>query len=279
MLKIAITGSTGLIGSRIIELLNKDFKFIPLLEENLDITNKEKVCNTLTDLNFDILFHLAAYTNVDGAEKNKERCYKINVEGAKNVFETVNNLKKKFIYVSTDFVFAGNFPPYYEDNKPNPISYYALTKFEAEKIVNKKAMIVRFAYPYRALFEQKKDFVRNIKNALENKQKLQMVTDSLITPTFIDDIAYAMRYLFNNFSSDIFHIVGADSLSPFNAGKLIAETFNLDSSFIQPVSYKEYFKNRAKRPKYSEIKTKKNNFYKMKGFENGLKEIKQQLTN
>jgi len=275
MLKIAITGSTGLIGSRLIKLLNKDFQFIPLLEENLDITHKENVRETLKDLDFDILFHLAAYTNVDGAEKNKEKCHKINVEGTKNVFETVNNLKKIFIYVSTDFVFSGikENSPFFEDSSPDPLSYYAQTKLEGEKIVDGKAMIVRFAYPYRASFKPKKDFVRSIKYQLQQEKSLEIVTDSLITPTFIDDIAFAMKYLFKNFSPEIYHIVGANSFSPFKAGKIIAKYFRLNESLIQPTSYEKYFKNKAKRPQWSEIKSKKNIFYKMKTFQEGLAEI------
>lgn len=274
MLKIALTGADGLIGSRVVELLKEDFQFIPLPQSQMDITNPNQVKDVLREIDFDIFLHLAAYTDVDGAEKNKEISYKVNVEGTKNVFEAMPQKQKKFIYISTDFVFDGNKPPYDEESLPNPISYYGQTKYEGEKVVNPPAgggaMIVRFSYPYRAQFEPKKDFVRNVKYALEQKKILQMVTDSTITPTFIDDIAYALKYLFNNFSPEIYHIVGGDSLSPYDAGKLIAKTFNLDGNLIQPISYKEYFKGRAQRPQYSEIKSKKNNFYKMKTFEEGL---------
>lgn len=276
MLKVAITGSTGLIGSRIIELLQNDFEFIPLTEGEIDITKKDSVWNALEDLDFDILFHLAAYTNVDGAENEKEKAWAVNVSGTKNIFEVVTQRKKKMIYVSTDFVFDGKNRPYYEESIPNPISYYAKTKYEGEKIVKKQAMIVRFSYPYRKIFEPKKDFVRSIKSQLKQEKSLVMVTDSSITPTFIDDITFAMKYLFKNFSPEIYHIVGADSLSPFEAGKIIAKTFRLDESLIQPTTYEEYFKHKAKRPQWSKIKSKKNNFYKMKTFEEGLKMIKNQ---
>lgn len=277
MLKIALTGADGLVGSRIVELLKNDFEFIPLSQKSMDITNKEQIDNTLKNLDFDIFFHLAAYTNVPGAETNKELCFKINRDGTKNVFEAVNQKQKKFIYISTDFVFDGINPPYNEDSRPNPTSVYAASKYEGEKIVQNQAMIVRIAYPYRANFELKRDFFRTFKSYLENNKPLSMITDSLMTPTFIDDIANGLKYLFNNYSNDVFHLVGADSLSPYEASLLVASKFNLDKSLIEKISYQEYVEGKAPLPQFATIKSKKNNFYKMKTFEQGLEEIKKQL--
>lgn len=277
MLKIAITGSHGLVGNRILELLGNTFEFIELELPKFDITVKEKVIETINSIEFDILLHLAAYTSVEGAEIEKEKAWKINVEGTENIFNAVSRKKKKLIYISTDFVFDGIKPPFYEDSPVNPLGYYAKTKFEGEKIVKDEAMIVRIAYPYRAKFDLKKDLVRKIKSDLEAHKTLNMVDNSLITPTFIDDIAFSLKYLFNHFSKEIFHIVGNNSLSPFQVTKMIAKTFNLDGSLIKSANFKEYSKNIAQRPKLSEIKTKKNNFYKMKSFEAGLREVKHQM--
>lgn len=274
MLKVALSGSTGLIGTRITELLSNEFNFTPLLQSNVDIANKDQVYKAINEMDFDIFLHLAAYTNVDGAEKNQELTHTVNVTGTKNVFDAVTAKNKKFIYISTDFVFDGTQPPYDENSQPNPLSYYAQTKYQGEQIVKNKAMIVRLSYPYRAKFEPKKDLVRGIKTILEEKKPLQMVTDSLITPTFIDDIALSFKYLFNNYSPTTYHIVGANSLSPFETGKLIAKYFRLDESLIKPITYAVYFKDKAKRPQYSEIKSINNNFYKMRSFEEGLAEIK-----
>lgn len=279
MLKIAITGAKGLIGSRVIELLGKDFNFIELDLPYFDITVRDSVLNLIKDLDFDIFFHLAAYTNVDGAEKEKKLAHNINVEGTRNVFEAVVKKEKKLIFVSTDFVFDGKKGPYFEDSYTNPRGYYAKTKFEGEQIVKNKAMIVRFSYPYRAKHLLKPDFVRRIRQMLEEKKTLQLMADSLMTPTFIDDIAYAMKHLFLNFTQDVFHIVGAQAISPLEAGRLIAKTFNLDEKLIEPTTFKQYSKGKAQRSQYSDIRSKKNNFYKMKNFEEGLLEIKSQITN
>ncbi len=277
MLKIALTGADGLVGSRIVELLKNDFEFIPLPQNLMDITNKEQVSSALKNLDFDIFFHLAAYTNVPGAESNKELCFKINRDGTKNVFEAVSQKQKKFIYISTDFVFDGINPPYDEYSTPNPVGVYAQSKFEGEKVIGNHGMIVRIAYPYRASFELKKDFFKTFKSYLENGKTLSMITDSLMTPTFIDDIAYGLKYLFNNYSPKIFHLVGSESISPYNAALTVAETFNLDKSLIGKTTYEEYVKGKARLPQFASIKSTNNNFYKMRSFKDGLEEIKKQL--
>lgn len=281
MYKVAITGANGLVGSRIIELLEKDFDFIPLTSSKMDITNKDQVYQVLKELNFDFFIHLAAYTNVAKANEEKELAYKINVEGTKNVFEQVLNKNKKFIYISTDFVFDGKNPPYFEDSNPNPTGIYGKTKYEGELIVNPKkytnSLIVRISYPYRAKFERKKDFFRTFKTFLEEKKPLKMIINSLMTPTFIDDIALGIKYLIKNFSNDIIHLVGSQSLSPYETANLIAEKFKLDKNLISTTTFEEYVKLKPGLPQYSEIKSKKNNFLKMKNFEEGLIEIIKQL--
>jgi dTDP-4-dehydrorhamnose reductase len=277
MLKIALTGADGLVGSRIVELLGRDFEFIPLPQKSMDITDKTQVENTLKNLDFDIFFHLAAYTNVAGAEANKDLCFKINRDGTKNVFDVVTQKQKKFVYISTDFVFDGTKPPYDESSIPNPIGVYAASKLEGERIVKDKAMIVRIAYPYRASFELKKDFFRTFKYYLENNKPLSMISDSIMTPTFIDDIAFGLKYLFSNFKPEIYHLVGSEYLSPFDAAVKVAEAFGLDRSLIGKTTYVEYIKGKAKLPQFASIRSSKNTFWKMKTFGDGLEEIKKQL--
>lgn len=276
-MKVALSGANGLVGSRIIELLKNDFQFVPLYQKECDITKENDVYNFFNNYQFDFFLHLAAYTNVDGAEKERDKAYQINVLGTKNIFQLCQAKKVKLIYISTDFVFDGQNPPYDENSKPNPIGYYGETKYQGEKIVKDKAMIVRIAYPYRAYFEAKKDFVRSIIEKLKNKQRLTMIIDGKMTPTFIDDIAYGLKHLIKNFTPEIFHLVGPDSLSPYEAAKLIAKVFNLDQNLIEKISYQEYMKNRARRPQYSQVQSTKNNFFQMKSFEKGLTTIKRSI--
>ena len=272
-MKIAITGSTGLVGARIVELLQKDFTFIPLIHHSLDITDENQVRTALSEREYDMLLHLAAYTNVDGAETEKGQAYAINVKGTENLFTVTKERGKKFIYFSTDFVFDGRNPPYTEDSKPHPIGYYGQSKWEGEQVLKDEATIVRISYPYGNSPSSKPDFARRIKSLLEQGKELNMVSDSSMTPTHIDDIAGAVRYLINNPRQGIFHIVGSQTVSPFESGQMIAKQFGYSLDLIKPTTYEEYMKGKALRPQYSEIKSNKNTFQIMKSFEEGLKNL------
>jgi len=280
MKNVIISGSTGLIGTRIIELIGKDINFIPLLINEVDITNKDSVNNFVKDKDFDIFLHLAAYTNVNGAEIEKDLAYRVNVEGTKNIYDVVKSTQKKLIYISTDFVFPGDKKEkiYYEQDKPNPSGVYAVTKYKGEEIVKEDSMIIRLSYPYRAQFDLKKDFVASVRSIIETGQEIKSVTDSFFTPTFVDDLVYGLKHLIENFTPEIYHLVGSSSLSPYDAVQLIAKKFKLNNELIKTTSFSNYYKEYASiRPQYSTIKSNKNNFYKMKTFEQGLDEVVKQL--
>jgi dTDP-4-dehydrorhamnose reductase len=276
MKTLLLTGGTGLVGSRITELLSDEYHCISLSSAELDITNAAQVSQVIGQHQFDYCLHLAAYTNVDGAETDYDAAYALNVTGTTHVFEAVQQKQAGFVLFSTDFVFDGNTPPYTEESPTNPISAYGKTKLLAEEVVQGKAMIIRLSFPYRATFEKKKDFVRTIISLLEQQKELKMITDSTFTPTFIDDIAEATRLLLRNYQPQVYHLVGGSSLSVYDAGKLIAKTFGLNADLISETTYNEFFAGRAQRPRYSAI-TSIRNTYPMKTFEAGLLEMKHQI--
>ncbi len=300
MKTVAITGSTGLIGSRIIELLSDRFDFIPLrVEDGVDITNKESLSLQLAARSFDYLLHLAAYTNVDKAETERELCHKINVEGTRNLLDICESKGAKMILISTDFVFDGlpipvnpsfgkvasksetegvkdgkgdslslaarssQLPQYSEDSVPHPLGYYAQTKYEAEQLVNGKGMIVRITTPYRDNFPGKRDIVRTIKSLLEEGKKVAMVADNLVVPTAIDDIALALGYLMEHFSPDIYHVVGPEAMSSYDLAMRIAGKWHLDKNLISKTTHTQYGHGKAPRPQYGNIVSRKNIGVKM----------------
>lgn len=276
-MKIAITGGTGLVGSRIIELLQSEFEFLMLKNPEFNLIDPLSVAASL-DQDFDLLLHLAAYTNVDQAEKEREICSAINIKGTQNLLKVVSGKNIPMIYVSTDFVFDGLHPPYFEYSEPGDyhnLGFYAQTKYEAEKIVKDKAMIVRLSYPYRQEFAAKRDFVRTIKELLTKEQTINMVVDNIITPTFIDDFANALRHLLTHFAPGVYHLVGSSSHSPYEAGQLIAQAFGLNQDLIKPIKAHDYFQNKAPRPTQGIIKSNRNNFHPMHSFPEGLQKLVQ----
>ena len=105
MLKVLMTGASGLVGARVKELLKTDFTWLTPSSQELDITDKDKTLAFVQSHDFDCFLHLAAYTNVDQAEIEHDYCRKINVEGTANTFRAASSVHKPYILISTDFVF------------------------------------------------------------------------------------------------------------------------------------------------------------------------------
>lgn len=278
---------TGLVGSRIVELLKDKYEFENISRSTgVDIANKDSILHKIESSNSPIILHLAAKTDVDGCEKDKVfgedgEAWRINVLGTQNVTDACSQANKKLIYISTDFVFGGTKEVYFEQDIPNPINWYARTKYEGEKIVQKSNspwVIARIAYPYRASFS-KLDFFRAILNRFKKNEQVFGVTDHIFTPTFVDDIAFAIDGLIKSNEYGIFHAVGSQSLSPYDAAILIAKEFNLDLSKIIKTTRAQYFKNRASRPFKLALKNAKITKLgiHMRTFEEGIKEIKRQI--
>lgn len=287
-MKVLGTGLNGLVGSRIVELLADKYEFEDLSRSSgVDITDKNQVLEKIKSSEASIVLHLAGKTNVDGCELDKPlgedgEAWKINVLGTQNVAEACEQTNKKLIYISTDFVFDGTKNVYIENDAPNPVNWYAQTKYAGEKNVqNLKTswIIARIAYPYRANFA-KLDFLRAILKRLQAGEPVAAVTDHVFTPTFIDDIASALVVLIGSNSQGIFHVVGSQSLTPFNAVNLIADEFGLDKSKINKTTRSEFFKGRAPRPFQLALKNDRITELgiKMKTFKEGLKEIKSQMS-
>lgn len=286
-MKVSIIGSTGLVGSRTSEILSAKFEIEDLNSSTgFDITDTKSV-SQLQNSDSDVVILMAAKANVDGCEEDKAQqeagdAWKLNVDGPKNVGNICQATGKKLIYVSTDFVFDGELSvgdSYTEQDTTSAINWYGETKLEGERVVEKLStpwVIVRLAYPYRKSFEEKKDFVRTIKGLLEEGREISVVTDHEMCPTFIDDFANALDLLIEKNATGIFHIVGSTTITPFDAAKIIAETFSLDTSKIKPTTRAEFFQGKAPRPRNLSLKNDKivSLGAKIRTFEEGLNEIK-----
>lgn len=284
-------GTGGLVGSRILELLADKIDFISLsTSKGVDITKPETLTIIKNYSKANYILHMAAKTDVDSCEKDNElkeagEAWKINVQGTRNVAEIARETGKKVIYISTDFVFDGEKPigeAYSELDKPNPINWYAKTKYEGEKAIIESGIdfiILRIAYPFRANFDSKLDFMRAIKYRLEQKSEIKAVVDHIFCPTYIDDIAIAIEDVIEKDQSGIFHVVGSEKLTPFEAAIKIAEVFNLDKSLISKTTRNEFFKDRAPRPFNLALLNAKiiDLGVKMKSFDESLHLIKSEL--
>ena len=277
--QILITGASGLVGSRIVELLtNYNFE-----ESIVDITDKDSIIGKIKDSNASIVLHLAAKTDVDGCEKDKGQAesgdaWKINVLGTKNIVDGCLGSRKKLIYISTDFIFDGEKKdPYMEEDLANPVNWYGRTKYEGEKLVlssNLDFIIARIAYPYRSDFERL-DFVRKFIKLISEGKSVSMVTDHVMTPTYIDDIAQALDILIRNKTTGVYHVVGSQFINPYEIGLRLADKLGISKTQIKQTTREEFFKDRAPRPFHLALKNDKIKGLgvKMRTFEEGLLEV------
>lgn len=286
-MKIAATGLSGLVGSRIKELLGEKHEFEPIgLSAGVDIRDKDSIAAAIRNSSATIVLNLAGKADVDGSEEDrawreKGASWQLNVVGAENVAVAAREFGKKLIHISSDFVFDGEKEFYTEEDVPHAVDWYGETKLEGEKAVQKAGgdfIIARIAYPYRAAFK-KKDFVRAMISTLKEGKPINCVVDHIMTPTFIDDIAFALDALFAAAENGIYHVTGSTPVSPYDAAILICDKFNLDRGLVSKITREDYFKNKAPRPFRLYLKNDKIRKLgvKMRTFEEGLSEVKKQL--
>lgn len=261
--KIAVIGASSMVGSRFCELAEADFDLIKADlngENQIDITSEESVDNFFKNNLFDIAFLLSAYTDVEGAQKQKNdkngSCWKINVDGTKNVAEACQKFQRKLIFISTDFVFDGVDGPSEED-KPTQkdfekISWYGASKVEAEKIIQKllpDSIIIRIAYPYRNRYDVKDDIAKRFLKLYRDQKMYPVFTDQVITPTFIDDLSPAVKLLVEKGAKGIFHVASPKVTTQYDFAKKTIEIFGGDPNAIPKGSILELLKNPGATPR------------------------------
>ncbi|HWY79884.1 MAG TPA: NAD(P)-dependent oxidoreductase [Candidatus Sulfotelmatobacter sp.] len=257
-MKIAITGANGFIGTRLVSLLSKEYQIVPIgYEEGIDIVDKHAVENAIGQTDAETILHLAAYTNVDEAEKQKSLgkkspAWQINVLGAMHVAQSAKQYNKKLIHVSTDMVFGGIEQEWYhESDTPSPVNFYGLTKYEGELKVQEadpEATILRIAYPYMWLSE-KRDFARLFLQFFKEKKTFSSVSDCFYAPTYVDDIAIVLQAILEKKLPGIIHGASGEKWSGYEIALKIADTFKFDKSLVSPTTRDTFFKDRAPRSK------------------------------
>ena len=294
MTPLLVTGLTGLVASRFQELYQQDFDFTNIdLATGIDITDQAAVNQVVVHSPASALIHFAAFTNVDAAQdQNRDKsgsCYRVNVLGTKNIAQACAQNNKYLVHISTNFVFDGVNPPlegYTEESLSHPIEWYGQTKLWAEAEVKNfggKFCIARITYPFRTHYSQKLDLVRSIVSKLKSASLPPQFTDHIITPTFIDDIAVALKAMLDQHPQGIFHVVGSSNLSDYQIAQQVARTFDLDEGQVKPASLEDYLKivprPYQKNLTTSNAKLKTELCVSMRTLDEALPEMKRQLDN
>ena len=256
--KYLITGSNGQLGFDIKrELLANGIKEENILAtdvSNMDITDREKVLEVIGNFKPDIIFHCAAWTDVDKAEVKKDLVRKINVDGCRNIAEAAKRVDAKVIYLSTDYVFDGTKKGLYvPDDKPNPINHYGETKYLGEEEIRKnpKHFIARISWVFGI---NGKNFIRTMLNLADIRKELTVVDDQIGSPTYTVDLAHLLYNLSQTDNYGTYHVTNEGFCSWAEFADYIMKSNNKDTRII-PVSTEEYYKDKkaADRPLNSQL--------------------------
>ncbi len=255
-MKILIIGSNGMLAYALKKTLKKGNKLILTDIDNMDITKKKAVDTFFAKTNPELVIHTAAYTDVDGAEKNKSLALEINRDGTKNVASAAKKLDIPLVYISTDYVFGGGRrKPYLENDRPHPLSVYGLSKYAGEKEVEsitKKHFIVRSAWLYGP---GGKNFVLTILRLAQELDELKIVNDQRGSPTYTFDLAEGIKKLIKTQKFGTYHLTNSSSTTWHQFAQEILKIKKI-KKIVLPITTREL--NRpAKRPKYSVLNNNK----------------------
>lgn len=256
-LTLASIGSDSMVGSRFSELSGDKFNLIeanPFSKIRIDITDRDSINSFFGNYKFDYFILWSAFTDVDEAEKQRGDksglCWRLNVESVSDLADLGLKHKRKFIFISTDFVFDGTSGPYSETDPPggdlSKISWYGITKLEAEKNIQQKLsdyLILRISYPYRAKFDKKEDFARAILKRYQEGNLYPLFFDQKLTPTFIDDLSPALELLINKRQKGVFHLASSEVTTPYEFGRYLIEKIGGDPKRIEKGSLEDQMKN------------------------------------
>lgn len=253
-MRYLITGVGGQLGYDVKkELQRREMNdiYAPTSSE-MDITNEKQTKEIITKYNPDVIFHCAAWTNVDGAEDEyKDKCYDINANGTKYIAEAAKDINAKVIYISTDYVFDGNKEKLYEvTDTPNPQNVYGMTKYIGEQAVISnlnKYFVTRISWVFGE--NAKKNFIKTMLNLAENHNELNVVSDQIGSPTYTADLSKLLVDMSQTDKYGIYHATNEGYVSWADFARCIFET-SCDNVIVHDI-LSENYPQKAYRPKNS----------------------------
>ena len=273
-MKILITGSGGMLGHDLGEVLKSRHDLIMTTSETLDITDADNVAELISREKPDVVINAAAYTDVDGCEKNRDLALSVNAEGPQNLAKACSEIGCVLVHISTDYVFNGkNTTPWVESDNTGPISVYGESKLKGEEnIINMmdKYFIIRTAWLYGV---NGGNFPKTMLELAKTHSEITVVYDEVGCPTYTLDLAKAISVLVESDDYGIYHITNSGECSWCEFARYIFEVAGCDVEVI-PVTASE-FNRPAPRPSYSVLKNKKwieNGFKPLRDYKEAVRE-------
>jgi dTDP-4-dehydrorhamnose reductase len=254
-MKILITGANGMVARATTKYCRSiNDTVTALTRQELDISNAEQVLESFSRTQPDAVINCAAYTDVDGAETNRELCYAVNATGVENLALAAKKFNSRFLTISTDYVFDGaNAGFYTQRDTPNPLGIYGKSKLDGEirtRNAYARSIIVRSGWIYGA---GGTNFLSVMHELLGEGKKIKAIYDAFGTPTFANDLAKRLRELAELDMPCVFHVTNSGEGTSYEGfAQKVCEIKDFDKNLLDRVS-NDTLKRPASRPKSSKM--------------------------
>ncbi len=258
-MKIIITGSRGMLGTDLVQMLSVKHEILGCDLHNCNILDYEQFEQLVSSYHPDLIIHTAAYTNVDQAETDIEAALQLNKTGTKYVATAAKHHHARLIYISTDYIFDGTkTSPYTEEDSPCPLGVYGKSKLRGEQQVQRifgdhGYLIVRSAWLYG---KHGKNFVSAILQRARQQNILRVVNDQTGSPTYTKDLGRGIMTLLDRDISGIIHLTNDGYCTWYEFAKTILKLARMSHVTVQPISTEELDRP-APRPRFSVLDTSK----------------------
>ncbi len=265
-MKVGIIGSNGQLGQDLIKTAPENVEVIPFTRSDFDITDRSRVLEYIGNNKIcDVVINTAAFHKTDACEDEPDKAFLVNTIAVKNLVDACILSGAVLVHISTDYVFDGKKldmkEPYYEDDEPNPINIYGISKYAGEIIIRnylERYYIVRSSSLYGVAGASGKggNFPYTILKKAKAGETLKIVDDIFMVPTHTYNLAEGIwKLIVEEHPYGIYHITHSGYCSWYEFAKKIIELVGIEAN-IKPVKHTE-FPTKARRPLWSVLGTKK----------------------
>jgi len=238
VMKVLVTGAAGQVGRAVVaatEAAGDDV--IAADRSSLDIADRDVVLAAVSSLRPDVVINAAAYTDVDGCERDPDVAFATNAMAVRFLADACARTGAHLVHVSTDYVFDGRKgSPYQEWDDPNPLCVYARSKLGGEHEAGPAATVVRTSWVFS---RYGRNFVQPVLDRAASGEPLRIIDDQVGGPTAAHSLALVLRRLAVDRAPGVFHATNAGASTRFQQAQEIMTAAGLDPARVEPISSKE----------------------------------------
>ena len=256
-MKILILGHKGMLGSDLMLRMMVAHDVTGKDVGDFDITVEDDCGRVIAECSPGVVINAAAYTNVDGCETDRERCFAVNAVGVKNIALACRGKGIRIVHFSTDYIFDGRKEtPYVEEDEPAPLNVYGASKLEGERFLqafSDRWLLIRTAWLYG---KNGKNFVKTILEKADAVKTLDVVDDQIGAPTYSWDLAAAVQLLIEGGHEGLFHLTNRGRCSWHEFACKILQYAGKNDVTVRPIPSADLARP-AVRPAWSVMSSRK----------------------